>query len=46
MIAIGGGVGGYIPVLLGSGLLSGWSIIGSAIGSIAGLYIAVKISDF
>ncbi|MBP6962662.1 hypothetical protein KBB49_03950 [Candidatus Saccharibacteria bacterium] len=46
-ITIGGGIGGYLPVLLGdSSMFSGWSILGSTIGSIVGIFVAKRLSDY
>jgi hypothetical protein len=43
-IGIGGGIGGYIPSLLGdNSLLSGWAILGSTVGSLLGIYVVYKI---
>jgi hypothetical protein len=43
-ITIGGGIGGYVPVLLfHAGGLSFASIIGSLLGSVAGIYIVYKL---
>ncbi len=40
---IGGGVGGYIPSLLDhQGGLSMWSIVGSFVGGLLGIYIVYK----
>jgi hypothetical protein len=36
--------GSYLPVLLGSSFFGGWSILGSLIGGIAGIWIGVKLS--
>ena len=44
-ITIGGAAGGYLPVLLGAGGFSVWSILGSTVGGIVGIYTAVKISQ-
>jgi hypothetical protein len=45
-ITIFGGIGGWLPSLLGdSSLLSGWAILGSTIGGIFGVFAAKKISD-
>lgn len=43
-ITIGGAIGGYIPVLFGAGGLSAWSILGSTLGGLFGIYAAVKVS--
>jgi hypothetical protein len=44
-ITIGGIVGGYIPVLLGAGGLSMISILGSAVGGFAGIWLAYRIDN-
>jgi len=43
-VGIGGTVGGYLPVIFGASAFSGWSIVGSTIGGIIGIVLAVKIS--
>lgn len=46
-ITIGGAIGGYLPVLLGdSSMFSAWSILGSTIGGVLGIFAAKKISDY
>jgi hypothetical protein len=45
LAGIGGTIGGYVPVLFGAGGLSGWSILGGLVGGIAGIWLAVKISE-
>lgn len=42
-ISIGGAIGGYVPVLLGASGISAWSILGSTIGGIVGIFAAVKL---
>jgi len=44
-VFIGSIIGGYIPVLLGSSLLSYSSLSGSAVGAIIGFWAGHKISD-
>lgn len=45
-ISIFGGLGGYLPSLLGdNSLLSGWAIVGSTLGGFFGIYIAYKLSN-
>ncbi len=46
-ITIGGIIGGYVPVWLFhvSGL-SLWSLLCGAIGSLVGIWAAVKVSDY
>jgi hypothetical protein len=44
-IFIGGTVGSYLPVILfHAGFFSLWSIVGSLIGSFAGLWVGYKLS--
>jgi hypothetical protein len=38
LIGIGGTIGGFIPVWFGASYFSLWGILGSLIGSIAGIY--------
>lgn len=45
LITLGGGIGGYLPVLFGADGFSVWSILGSTIGGFTGIYIAMKLSD-
>lgn len=42
---VGGLIGGYLPVLFGAGGLSGWSIIGSLVGGVAGIWLVVKLAS-
>lgn len=35
-------VGGYVPVMFGQSSFGGWSLLGSTIGGIVGIYIYVK----
>ena len=42
---LGSIVGGYVPTLFGQDLLSGWSILWSTVGSVAGVYIGYKVAD-
>lgn len=42
--AVFGIVGSYVPTLLGDHeLLSGWSILGGAIGGFFGIWVGVKV---
>ncbi len=43
-ISIGGMIGGYIPVLFGASGIGAWSILGSTIGGLAGIWAAAKLS--
>jgi len=46
-ITIGGAIGGYLPVLFGdSSMFSGWSVLGSTIGAIVGIFVAKRLSDY
>jgi hypothetical protein len=40
---IGGLVGGYLPVLFGASGFSGWSIIGSLVGGLLGIWAVYKL---
>lgn len=42
IIAITGGIGGYIPVLFGADPFDGWSIFGSLVGGLVGIVIFYK----
>lgn len=44
-ISIGGLVGGYVPTLFGANGFSPWAILGSTIGGVLGIYVAVKVSN-
>jgi len=43
-MVIGGGIGGYIPILWGAGYFSFTSILFNAIGAIIGIWIAFKLT--
>jgi len=46
LITVMGGLGTYLPVwFFGQDPLGGWSILGSVIGGIAGIWIWVKLKD-
>jgi hypothetical protein len=36
-------IGGYVPVLFGADMLGGWSILGTLIGGIVGIYVFYKV---
>lgn len=40
---VGSLAGSYLPVLFGSSFFGGWSILGSLIGGIAGIWVATKL---
>jgi hypothetical protein len=44
-MAIGSAAGGYIPVLWGDSFFSMWSVILTALGGIAGIYVGFKLSN-
>jgi len=46
MVSVGGVLGGYVPVLLGAGSLSGWSLLGGFVGGLVGIWVGVKLSDY
>ncbi len=43
-LTVGGFIGGYLPVVFGSGELSFSSVILTAVGSTVGIWIAFKMS--
>jgi hypothetical protein len=43
-ITIGGMIGAYLPTLFGADGFSLWSVIGSTIGGLVGIWAAYKIS--
>ena len=45
MASVGGMIGGYLPTLLGASGISGWSIIGSFVGGICGIYVGYKMTE-
>ncbi|MEA2714985.1 MAG: hypothetical protein QOG91_13 [Candidatus Parcubacteria bacterium] len=44
-VAIGGAVGGYVPVLFGASALSFSSVIGSTVGGLAGIWLGFRLSQ-
>lgn len=38
--------GGYFPMIFGAGAFSYWSILGSAVGGVLGIWIMWKIANF
>lgn len=38
-------IGGYIPVIFGSSLISTWSILGNGTGGLIGIWIGFKIGN-
>ena len=46
MAGVGGTVGGYLPVLLGAGTISGWSLLGGFVGGLVGIWVGAKLSDY
>lgn len=45
-ITIFGAIGGYVPVLFGADGFSPWAIVISTIGSIVGIFVAKRLSDY
>ena len=43
---VGSSLGGYAPMLFGADMLSGWSVIGSAVGSLLGIWAAYKYTAY
>lgn len=44
-LTIGSTAGGYVPVLFGASFLSAWSIVGSALGGLLGIYLAYRFTS-
>jgi phage tail tape-measure protein len=44
-MAVGSTVGSYVPVVLGADMFSAWSVIGSAVGGIAGIWAGFRIGN-
>jgi len=42
-VILGSIIGGYIPSIFGASLFSYWGILTSGLGSIIGIFIAVKL---
>ena len=43
-VALGSTVGGLVPDLFGAGMLSGAGLLGTFVGALAGVWVAVKLS--
>jgi hypothetical protein len=43
--SVGGTVGGYLPVLLGTSSFGGWSLLGAFVGGVAGIWVGVKVQQ-
>lgn len=41
---VGGMIGGYLPSLFGADGFSGWAILGSTVGGVAGIIIFYKLT--
>jgi len=41
-MVVGSIIGGYIPILFGASFLSLWSLLGSAVGGLLGIWITYK----
>jgi hypothetical protein len=46
LVFVGGIIGSYVPVLFGQDAFSAISIIGGVIGSLAGIWAAVKLQNY
>ena len=44
-LVIGSVIGGYIPSLLGAGLLSLWGVLGSTLGAVLGVWLAYRFAS-
>lgn len=38
-------IGGWVPTLFGADLFGGWSILGTLVGGVIGIYIFYKVRD-
>lgn len=45
-ISVGGIIGGYLPTIFGANGFSGWSLLGGTAGSLLGIWIAFKVSNY
>ncbi len=45
LAGVGGTLGGYLPIMLGASGLSGWSLLGSFVGGLLGIFAGYKISN-
>ncbi|MBU6389218.1 hypothetical protein KGQ71_01745 [Patescibacteria group bacterium] len=45
-IFVGSTVGGYLPVLFGQDVFSNWSIFGSFIGGLFGIWAGYKVGNY
>ncbi len=45
-VAVGSAIGGYLPLLWGGNLFSFTSIILTAVGGIAGIWVGYKLGDW
>jgi hypothetical protein len=43
---VGSSVGGFVPALWQAGLFSFSSVIGSAVGGLAGIWLGIKLSAY
>ncbi len=44
-MTIGSTIGGFVPTLLGAGIFSLWSIVGTLIGGILGIWVGFRLKD-
>lgn len=42
---IGSLLGGYLPTLFGADSISFWSLIGSAVGGLIGIYVSFRLTS-
>jgi hypothetical protein len=42
-MTVGSTIGGYVPMLFGVGIFSFWSLVGTLVGGILGIYLAFKL---
>lgn len=42
-MVIGSSIGGYLPLMLGADILSMWTIVGTLIGGVLGIWLGLKM---
>jgi hypothetical protein len=42
---VGSTAGGYVPTLFGCGFFSGWGLLGSVVGGVAGVFAGYKLGE-
>ena len=45
-LLVGSTAGGYVPTAFGVGLFSLWSVVGSVVGGVAGIFAGYKLAQW